>query len=111
VATSPAVPGVWSAAAAADIGRSLRYRLTRLNVISAALLLAIMLLHAWAGLEVGRLGYVLSTSQRLSQNLERRRDELIVEYTAATAPQRLEEAAQARLGLRAPQPGQVVVLR
>ena len=109
-AVSP-VPSVWSGKAAVDIGRSLRSRLTRLNVFSAAVLLAIMLVHAWAGLEIGRLGYVLSTAQRLSQSLERRHDQLLVEYAAATAPQRLEEAARVRLGMRASEPGQIVILK
>jgi cell division protein FtsL len=95
----------------AEVGRAARGRLTRLNLAMGGFALLVALFHAWTGLQVWRLGYELSDAQALGQRLEQERQELSVEYSAATTPDRLEREAAARLGLRPPGPGQVVVLR
>jgi len=73
-------------------------------------LLGIALLHVWLRLQVIRVGYVLSTTSRLSDRLEQENRELKLELATLTAPRRLEEMARARLGLREPGRDQVVIL-
>jgi cell division protein FtsL len=56
------------------------------------------------------MGYVLSTTSKLENQLEQERRELTVELATLTSPDRLEAMARKRLGLVAPEKGQVVVL-
>jgi cell division protein FtsL len=98
-------------ASAAEVGRSARWRSARLNATVGAVVLAIGLFHVWTRLEVGRLGYALSDARVLAERLDGELHELTIELAAETGPARLEQAAAERLGLRAPAPGQVVIVR
>ena len=56
------------------------------------------------------MGYVLSTTSKLQSRLEQENRELKVELATLTTRDRLDEMARRRLGLMAPQKGQVIVL-
>jgi cell division protein FtsL len=101
----------WSAAAGAELGRSIRSRITVLNLLAALVLGAAAALHVWLGIEVDRLGYDLSRARVVRQQLARDLQLLRVEYAAATTPGELERQARERLGMVPPAPGQIVVLR
>jgi cell division protein FtsL len=79
-------------------------------VILAAGLIALVLIHVWLRLQVVHTGYVLSTTSKLQGRLEQENRELKIELATLTSPERLESLAQQRLGLRAPEKGQVIVL-
>lgn len=88
---------------------------TRWTVLLPALLLGLSLvglalLHVWLRLQVIHLGYVLSTTSKVQSQLEQENRELKLELATLTSPDRLEEKARARLGLREPEKGQVVLL-
>ena len=80
-------------------------------VLSLSLcLVGVVLLHVWLRLQVVRMGYALSTTSKLESRLEQERRELTVELATLTSPDRLEAMARKRLGLVAPEKGQVIVL-
>ena len=68
------------------------------------------LLHVWGRLQVVRLGYLLSTASKLRHQLEQENRELKLESASLTSPQRVEEMAAVRLGLKEPEKNQVVIL-
>jgi cell division protein FtsL len=80
-----------------------------LSVLVGALV-SLALLHVWSRLQVVQMGYVLSTSAKLQNQLEQENRELRVEIATLTSPDRLEGRARGRLGLARPQKGQVIVL-
>jgi len=73
-------------------------------------LVGLALLHVWLRLQVVHLGYVLSTTSKLHNQLEQENRELKVELATLTSPDRLETMVRARLGLVEPEKGQVVLL-
>jgi cell division protein FtsL len=73
-------------------------------------LVGLALLHVWVRLQVLQMGYVLSTTTKLQSHLEQENRELKLELATLTSPERLQELAQTRLGLREPEKHQVVVL-
>ncbi|MBI4489073.1 MAG: cell division protein FtsL [Deltaproteobacteria bacterium] len=73
-------------------------------------MVGLALLHVWLRLQVVHLGYVLSTTSKLQSQLEQENRELRVELATLSSPQRLEEMAWTRLGLKEPEKGQVVIL-
>ena len=73
-------------------------------------LIALVLIHVWLRLQVVHLGYVLSTTSKLHSRLEQENRELKIEWATLTSPERLESLSRQRLGLRAPEKGQVIVL-
>jgi cell division protein FtsL len=70
----------------------------------------ILLLHVWLRLQVVQLGYALSSTAKLQAHLEQEQRELKIELRTLSAPDRLEAMARQRLGLAAPEKGQVIVL-
>ena len=72
--------------------------------------LGIVLVHGWLRLQVVHMGYVLATASKLKSRLEQENRELKVELATLTTRDRLNEMARRRLGLAAPQKGQVIVL-
>lgn len=73
-------------------------------------LVGLALLHVWLRLQVIHVGYVLSTTSKVQSQLEQENRELKLELATLTSPDRLEEKARVRLGLREPEKGQVVIL-
>jgi cell division protein FtsL len=73
-------------------------------------LVGVALLHVWLRLQVVHMGYVLSTTSKLQNQLEQENRELKVELATLTSPDRLEAMSRRRLGLRSPEKGQVIVL-
>ena len=86
-----------------------RWRLA-LGVFLGLGLIVAVLVHVWLRLQVLRMGYMLSTTSRLQTRLEQENRELKVELATLTSPDRLEALARHRLGLAAPEKGQVIVL-
>ena len=85
----------------------------RQNVAVAFLalcLVVVALLHVWLRLQVVQMGYALSTTSKLQNQLEQESRELKVELATLTSPERLEAMARKRLGLVPPEKGQVIVL-
>lgn len=82
-----------------------------LSVFGLALaLVGVVLVHVWLRLQVVHMGYALSSTAKLQQQLEQEQRELRVELTTLTSPERLEALARQRLGLTPPEKGQVIVL-
>jgi cell division protein FtsL len=79
-------------------------------VFSVLGLVGVALLHVWLRLQVVHMGYVLSTTSKLQNQLEQENRELKVEIATLTSPDRLEAMSRRRLGLRPPEKGQVIVL-
>lgn len=90
--------------------RAAHHRRLFLMVILTAALIALVLIHVWLRLQVVHTGYVLSTTSKLQSRLEQENRELKIELATLTSPERLELLARQRLGLRAPEKGQVIVL-
>lgn len=86
-----------------------RWRLF-LGIFLGLVLIAAVLVHVWLRLQVVRMGYVLSTTSKLQTRLEQENRELKVELATLTSPDRLEALARQRLGLAAPEKGQIIVL-
>jgi cell division protein FtsL len=80
------------------------------GLLLGIVLVGLALLHVWLRLQVVHVGYVLSTTSKVRSQLEQENRELKLELATLTSPDRLEEKARARLGLRAPEKGQVVIL-
>jgi cell division protein FtsL len=59
---------------------------------------------------VVQIGYALSTTNKLQNQLEQENRELKVELATLTSPDRLEAMARKRLGLTPPEKGQVIIL-
>jgi cell division protein FtsL len=81
-----------------------------LGIFLGLLLIAAILVHVWLRLQVVRMGYVLSTTSKLQTRLEQENRELKVELATLMSPDRLEVLARQRLGLAAPEKGQVIIL-
>ncbi len=79
-------------------------------LLLALCLVVLALLHVWLRLQVVHVGYVLSTTSKLQNQLEQENRELTLELATLTSPERLEEMARVRLGLMRPEKGQVVIL-
>lgn len=93
------------------IGRSGGKRsLLRAGLLAVLCFVGVALVQVWLGLQAVRLGYLLSTTAKLSRELEQENRELRLELATLTSPERLEEMARARLGLGEPGKGQVVIL-
>ena len=80
------------------------------TIFLVACLVSLALVHVWLRLQVIHLGYVLATTSKLQGQLEQVNRELKLELATLTSPDRLEELARSRLGLREPEQGQVVIL-
>ena len=78
--------------------------------VAALCLVGVTLLHVWLRLQVVHMGYLLSTTSKLQNQLEQENRELKVELATLTSPDRLEAMARKRLGLAPPEKGQVVIL-
>lgn len=91
-------------------GRRRRPRDVILIVSLSLALVGVALLHVWLRLQVVQMGYVLSTTSKLQNQLEQENRELKVEFATLTSPDRLEAMSRRRLGLRPPEKGQVIVL-
>ncbi len=89
--------------------RASRWRLV-LGIFLGIALISAVWVHVWLRLQVVRMGYVLSTTSKLQARLEQENRELKIELATLTSPDRLEALARQRLGLAAPEKGQVVVL-
>lgn len=76
----------------------------------ALVILLLTLIQVWTRLQVVKVGYVLSSTEKLVHTLRGERRALEVEWSTRTAPGRLTEQAAQRLGLSIAQPGQVIMM-
>jgi Cell division protein len=91
-------------------GQPRRRRVSMAFVLLTLGLVGVALLHVWLRLQVVHMGYVLSTTSKLQNQLEQENRQLKVELATLTSPDRLEAMSRRRLGLRPPEKGQVIVL-
>lgn len=91
------------------VGRK-RWRRNLGAALLAFVLVIVALAHVWLRLQVIQMGYVLSTTSKLQNQLEQEQRELKVELATLMSPDRLEAMARKRLGLAPPEKGQVIVL-
>ncbi len=91
-------------------GQQQRRRVSIAFVLLALGLVGVALLHVWLRLQVVHMGYVLSTTSKLQNQLEQENRQLRVELATLTSADRLEAMSRRRLGLRPPEKGQVIVL-
>jgi cell division protein FtsL len=92
------------------VSRGQRRRHTLGFTLLALCLMGVAWLHVWLRLQVVQMGYVLSTTNKLENQLEQGNRELKVELATLTSPDRLEAMARRRLGLMPPEKGQVIIL-
>lgn len=83
----------------------------RWPLVMSTIGLVLMLIHIWTRLQVVSVGYALSDTRHLFDALESERQALAVEWETQTASARLTEKAVHELGLRSPEPEQVIRLR
>lgn len=102
---TPYLPGLRQAAEPAEPRRRVF-----LPVALSVLLAALALLLVWQRLRVVQLGYVLSSAAKLERRLEQKNRELKIELATLSAPERLASMARERLGLKEPNPKQLVEL-
>jgi cell division protein FtsL len=79
-------------------------------VLLSFVLVGVALAHVWLRLQVVQMGYELSTTSKLQNQLEQEQRALRVELATLMSPDRLEAMARKRLGLTPPEKGQVIVL-
>ena len=91
--------------------RVMRSRLTRRLAALGAVLLLLCLVQVWLRLQVVDIGYQLSAARKMEQRLDHERRQLRAELATLQDSAVLTDAARAKLGLAAPQKGQVVDLR
>ncbi len=77
-------------------------------VVVALVGLTLALGQVWIRLQVVAVGYRLSNTRQLVHSLKGERQVLRMQWSALTAPTQLAERAEQRLGLRVPQPEQIV---
>ena len=92
------------------IDRARRSRRVFVAGLAALGLVGVVLIHVWLRLQVVQMGYALSTISKLQGRLEQENRELKLELATLTSPERLEALARNRLGLVAPDKGQIIVL-
>ena len=86
-------------------------RVARLPIVLLGCgLVVFVLAHVWLRLQVVHLGYELSSTSKLQNQLEQENRELKVELATLTSPERLEATVRSRLGMVEPSTGQVVIL-
>lgn len=80
-------------------------------MLLALLGLILAMAQVWTRLQVVAVGYALSNTRQLLRTLEGQRQMLEGDWRTKTSPARLADQATQRLGLSAPQVGQVVQVR
>ena len=75
-----------------------------------ALLGVVCLLYVWMRIDILRVGYAVDRLAKNKVDLERQHESLQARYSELTSPPRLAKAATIKLGLRIPQPGQIVMV-
>jgi cell division protein FtsL len=73
--------------------------------------LLLLLFCVWERVEMVRVGYHIEQLKKQKVQLQRERDELRVKVSSLTAPERIAKAAAEKLGMEAPQQGQVVLVK
>ena len=91
--------------------QAMRRWLVRRTFVLGLVLVALCIGHVWLRLQIVRVGYDISDSRAVEQRVEQERRELDLELAMLRDRTRLAERAMQRLGMRAPDKGQVVDLR
>ena len=82
-----------------------------MRTLTALAVLSVLLLYVWERVEVVQVGYHIEQLKSKKVALERERDELRLKVSMLTSPDRLAKAATEKLGMLAPQQGQVRLVR
>ena len=86
-----------------------RYLRQAMSLLAVIVLVALFLV--WARIQVIQLGYEVSRLRKEVRDLAQHRDLLKAEVARLKSPERLEEIAISRFGMRLPMGDEVVVLR
>ena len=70
----------------------------------------VCLLYVWMRIDILRVGYAVDRLEKKKVDLERQHESLQSRYSQLTSPPRLAQEATKKLGLRIPQPGQIVMV-
>ena len=82
-----------------------------MKTLTSLAVLTVLLLYVWERVEVVQVGYHIEQLKSKKVALERERDELRLKVSTLTSPDRLAKAATEKLGMLAPQQGQVRLVR
>lgn len=83
----------------------------RSRSIAVLVVLTMLLLYVTERIGVVKVGYDIERLKGQKAKLERERDEMQVKLSSLSAPERIAKVATEQLGLTAPKPGQVVLVR
>ncbi|GEM_PF-1644517 len=81
-----------------------------LFVILIAGLSSLFLFYVWGKMDVVRVGYELDQLSKRKAALEQEHDRLQILYSQLTAPDNIAHEAATKLGMRPPDPGQVILV-
>jgi len=82
-----------------------------MKTLTALAVLSVLLLYVWERVDVVQVGYRIEQLKSKKVALERERDELRLKVSMLTSPDRIAKAATEKLGMLAPQQGQVRLVR
>jgi len=68
------------------------------------------LLYVWLRLDIIHLGYHIEQLEQEKIGLERRHEDLQVHWSQLMSPEAIAQAASKNLGLKNPQPGQIILV-
>jgi len=69
-----------------------------------------MLLYTWSRVQCMRLGYGISAAIEKQRELQMLQNNLKIEWAHLKSPDRITKIAREKLGLRAPQPEQTIII-
>lgn len=81
-----------------------------MRTLAALAVMALLLLYVWERVDIVRVGYHIERLKSKRVLLQRERDELRVNVSTLTAPERIARAATEKLGMMPPQQGQVILV-
>lgn len=81
-----------------------------LFVILIMVLSSTFLFYVWGKVDVVRVGYQLEELSKRKIQLEQEHDRLQITYSQLTAPDRIALEASSKLGMKPPDPGQVILV-
>ena len=82
-----------------------------MRTLTALTILSLLLLYVCERVDVVRVGYRIEQLKTKKLALERERDELQVQVSRLTSPEKIAKLANERLAMASPQQGQVKLVR
>jgi cell division protein FtsL len=82
-----------------------------MKIFTVLLGLCLVFIFVWERVDMVRVGYQIERLKRDKTALERRRDELRVQFSSLSASNRIAKLATEKLGMSLPQQGQVILVQ